>query len=117
MKKILIADDLEENRELIREALASPEYEISEAENASQALQIMRNQPADLVISDVRMPGISGVDLLRELQSGYPETTVILVTAFATVEGAVAAMKAGARVFITRQLNIVELRWTAKRAL
>ena len=117
MKKILIADDLAENRELIREALASPEYEFSEAENASQALQIMRNQPADLVISDVRMPGISGVDLLRELQSGYPETTVILVTAFGTVEGAVAAMKAGARDFITRPLDIGELRLIVKRAL
>lgn len=117
MKKILVADDLAENRELIREALASPEYEFSEAENASEALQIMRNQPADLVISDVRMPGISGVDLLRELHSEYPETTVILVTAFGTIEGAVAAMKAGARDFITRPLDIGELRLIVKRAL
>jgi len=117
MKKILVADDLAENRELIREALVSPEYEFSEAENASQVLQIMRNQPADLVISDVRMPGISGVDLLRELHSEYPETTVILVTAFGTIEGAVEAMKAGARDFITTPLNVGELRLIVERAL
>ena len=117
MKKILVADDLAENRELIREALASPEYEFSEAENASQALQIMRNQPADLVISDVKMPGISGVDLLKEVRREHPKTIVILVTAFGTVEGAVAAMKAGAQDFITRPLDIGELRLIVKRAL
>jgi DNA-binding NtrC family response regulator len=97
VKKILIVDDVRENRELIREALASPEYQFSEAENASQVLQNMRSHPADLVITDVRMPGISGVDLLKELHSEYPDTVVILVTAFGTVESAVEAMKAGAR--------------------
>ena len=116
-KRILVADDLAENRELIREALLSPEYEFSEAENAREVLQIMRNQPADLVISDVRMPGISGVDLLKELHSEYPETTVILVTAFGTVESAVEAMKAGARDYITRPLDIRELRLLVERAL
>ena len=117
MKKILVADDLAENRELICEALVSPEYEFNEAGNAGEVLQIMRNQPADLVISDVRMPGISGVDLLKELHSGYPETTVILVTAFGTVESAVEAMKAGARDYITRPLDICELRRVVGRAL
>ena len=117
MKKILIADDLAENRELIRETLVSPEYTFSEAENAYQVLQIMRNQPADLVISDVKMPGISGVDLLKELHSEYPETAVILVTAFGTVEGAVEAMKAGARDYFTRPVDNRELRLVVERAL
>ena len=64
VKAILIVDDVQGNRELMREALTLPEYQFSEAENASQALQVMRNQSADLVITDVRMPGTSGVDLL-----------------------------------------------------
>src|SRR3974390_2672773 len=110
VKTILIVDDVGGNRELIREALISPEYQFSEAENASQALQVMRSQAADLVITDVRMPGTSGVDLLKELQSEYPDTVVILVTAFGTVESAVAAMKAGARDYITRPLDLHELR-------
>jgi DNA-binding NtrC family response regulator len=117
MKKILIADDLEGNRELIREVLASPKYAFSEAESACQVLQIMRNQPADLVISDVKMPGSSGVDLLRELHSKYRETAVILVTAFGTVEGAVEAMKAGARHYFTRPVDIRELRLVVEHAL
>jgi len=117
VKKILVVDDLAKNRELIREALVSPEYEISEAESACEVLQMMRKQPADLVISDVRMPGISGVDLLKELHRGYPETNVILVTAYGTIETAVAAMKAGARDYITRPLDIRELRLVVGRAL
>jgi len=117
MKNILVADDLAENREFIREALFSPEYEFGEAQNACEVLQIMRNQPADLVISDVRMPGISGVDLLRRLHSDYPQTIVILVTAFGTVESAVDAMKAGARDYITRPVDIGELRLIVERAL
>jgi len=110
VKKILIVDDIPANRELIREALCCPEYQFSEAENASQALQIMRHQAAHLVITDVRMPGISGVDLLKELQSEYPRTIVIVVTAFGTVESAVETMKAGARDYITRPLDLNELR-------
>jgi DNA-binding NtrC family response regulator len=88
-----------------------------EAESACQVLQIMRNQPADLVISDVKMPGSSGVDLLRELHSKYRETAVILVTAFGTVEGAVEAMKAGARHYFTRPVDIRELRLVVEHAL
>jgi DNA-binding response OmpR family regulator len=69
----------------------------------------MRNQPADLVISVVKMPGSSGVDLLRELHSKYRETAMIFLTAFSTVEGAVQAMKAGARHYFTRPFDIREL--------
>ena len=117
MKEVLIVDDVQANRELIREALTSPEYEFHEAENASDALQLMRNRAADLVITDVRMPGASGVDLLKELQSEYPNTVVILVTAFGTVENAVEAMKAGARDYITRPLDIDSLELVVRRAL
>lgn len=116
MKKLLIVDDLQANRELMREALTCPEYQFREAENARQALEFMRNQPADLVITDIRMPGISGVDLLKELQSEHPATIVILVTAFGTVENAVEAMKAGARDYITRPLDLDELRSVVQRA-
>jgi two-component system NtrC family response regulator len=117
MKTILIVDDVQSNREFMREALTCRDYQISEAENARQALQIMRNQAADLVITDVRMPGISGVDLLKELKSGYPETTVILVTAFGMVEDAVEAMKTGALDFIVRPFELGVLRSVVQSAL
>lgn len=117
LKNILVVDDVRENREFICEALASPVYQFSEAENASQALEKMRSQPADLVLTDERMPGISGVDLLKKLHSEYPDTAVILVTAFGTVESAVEAMKAGAGDYITRPLDLHALRLVVQRVL
>ena len=93
--RILIVDDVATNREFIREALMCREYKITEAVAGGQALEMMENEGADLVITDLRMPGISGVDLLKKLRVKYPDTTVILVTAWGTVESAVEAMKAG----------------------
>lgn len=117
MNRILIVDDLPTNRELIREALMCREYELTEAADGGQALEIMENEGADLVITDLRMPGISGVDLLRKLRVKYPDTTVILVTACGTVESAVEAMKAGAHDYIARPLDIRELRSVVQRVL
>ncbi len=117
MNRILIVDDLPTNRELIREALLCREYKITEAVDGGQALEIVENEGADLVITDLRMPGISGVDLLRKLRVKYPYTTVILVTACGTVESAVEAMKAGAHDYITRPLDVRELRSVVRRVL
>jgi two-component system NtrC family response regulator len=117
MKNILVVDDAAANREIIREALTCSEYAFTEAENAPQGLRIMRSRAADLVIADVRMPGMSGVDLLRELRDEYPGTVVILVTAFGTVECAVEAMRAGAYDYITKPLNLDELQLVVRRAL
>jgi two-component system NtrC family response regulator len=117
MKRILIVDDLATNRELMREALMCQEYEITEAVDGGQALEMMENDGADLVVTDLRMPGISGVDLLRKLRVEYRDTTVILVTACGTVESAVEAMKAGAHDYITRPLDVRELRSVVRRAL
>jgi DNA-binding NtrC family response regulator len=117
MKRILIVDDLATNRELIREALMCREYKITEAVDASQALEVMANEGSELVITDLRMPGLSGIELLRKLQGGYPDTTVILVTACGTVESAVEAMKAGAHDYITRPVDVQELRSMVRRAL
>src|SRR5260370_39227199 len=110
MKRILIVDDVATNREFIRDALMCQEYKIAEAVAGGQALEVMENEGADLVITDLRMPGISGVDLLRKLRVKYPDTTVILLTAWGTVESAVEAMKAGAHDYITRPLDVRTLR-------
>jgi len=90
------------SRELIREALMCREFKITEAVAGGQALEMMENEGADLVITDLRMPGISGVDLLRKLRVKYPDTTVILLTAWGTVESAVEAIKAGAHDYIMK---------------
>ncbi len=117
MKRILIVDDLATNRELIREALMCGEYKITEAVDGGQALEIMKNEGADLVITDLRMPEISGLDLLRKLRVTYPHTTVILVTAWGTVGSAVEAMKAGAHDYITRPVDVQDLRSIVRQYL
>jgi DNA-binding NtrC family response regulator len=116
-RSILVVDDHPANRELIREALDDPAYEISEAQTASEALEHLRSQQTDMVITDVRMPGISGVELLKQLHSDYPRVTVILMSAFATVAGAVEAMKLGAHHYLTQPIDIDELRSVTRRAL
>jgi len=116
-RTILVVDDHAPNRELIREALDDSAYAISEAQTASEALEHLQRQETDLVISDVRMPGISGVELLRRLHSDYPDVVVILVSAFATVAAAVEAMKLGAYHYLTQPLDIDELRLVIHRAL
>jgi len=115
--KILVVDDHAPNRELIREVLTDSVYEISEAVTASEALERLRRHKADLVITDVRMPGLSGVDLLKRLSKEYPDMVVILMSAFATVASAVEAMKLGAHDFLTQPLDIDALRLVVQRAL
>jgi len=115
-RSILVVDDHAPNRELIREALDDFAYEISEAQTASEALEHLRRQETELVITDVRMPGISGVELLKRLRSQYPNIVVIVVSAFTTVAGAVEAMKLGAHDYLTSPLHIDELRLVIQRA-
>jgi len=116
-KTILIVDDHAANRELIREAIADFECEISEASTASEALEHFRYCETALVITDVCMPGMSGTDLLEKVRDNYPETVVVLVTAFATVANAVEAMRMGAYHYLTLPIDIDELRAVVLRAL
>ena len=90
---------------------------MSEAVTASEALELLRHHKTDVVITDVRMPGLSGVELLKRLNQEHPDIVVILMSAFATVASAVEAMKLGAHDFLTQPLNIDELRLVIQRAL
>src|SRR5215469_10356419 len=116
-ERILVVDDHAPNRELIREVLTDSGYEIREAVTASEALECLRQHKTDLVITDVRMPGLSGFELLKRLNKDYPDVVVILMSAFATVAGAVEAIKLGAHDFLTQPLKIDELQSVIERAL
>jgi two-component system NtrC family response regulator len=116
-KTILIVGGHAPNRELIREAIADFGCEISEASTASEALEHFRYGETALVVADVGMPGMSGMDLLEKVRDNYPETVVILVTAFATVANAVEAMRMGAYDYLTLPIDIDELRAVLLRAL
>jgi DNA-binding NtrC family response regulator len=116
-KSILVVDDDESLRRVTQMQLEEAGYEVYTAADAALALQVMEESAPALVITDMKMPGMSGIDLLRELRTRYPETTVILITAFGTVQTAVEAMKAGAYDYINKPIDYDELLLVLDRAL
>src|ERR1022692_512928 len=108
-RRILVVDDDESLRRITQIQLEEAGYQVVTASNGNQALTSIEEEEPALVISDLRMPGLSGLDLLRQTRSAHPETTVILITAFGTVETAVEAMRAGAYDYITKPIDPDEL--------
>jgi two-component system NtrC family response regulator len=116
-KRILVVDDDESLRWVTQAQLQQTGYDVTTAPNGGTALDAIRQAPPDLVITDLKMPGMSGLELLRKIREDYPEIIVIVVTAFGTVENAVEAMKAGAYDYITKPVNMDELRLIVNRGL
>ena len=92
-------------------------YEVVTAENGGDALKTVQGEIFDLVISDVKMPGLDGIDVLKAVKEVSPETVVIMITAFATTETAVEAMKLGAYDYIIKPFKVDELKLIIKKAL
>jgi two-component system NtrC family response regulator len=116
-KRILVVDDDESLRWVTQAQLQQSGYEATAAASGREALDRMREDPPDLVITDLMMPGMSGLDLLKRIRADYSEVIVIMVTAFGAVNTAVEAMKAGAYDYITKPVNMDELRITVDRGL
>ncbi|MDQ5985783.1 MAG: Protein-glutamate methylesterase/protein-glutamine glutaminase [Syntrophus sp. SKADARSKE-3] len=109
-KKILVVDDYVPTRQMIVEALNSSGYDaVSEAENGREALDMFKDDSYDLVISDVMMPRMGGIDLLQNLRDLHSDTAVIMITAQPAVDLTVKAMKTGAVDFLKKPFNIDEL--------
>jgi len=115
--RILIVDDEASLRDMLAVLLRREGYEIESADNGQAALEKIADQSFDLIISDIRMPIISGIDLLRQLREQDDETTVIMITAFSSTEEAVEAMKLGAYDYITKPFKNDEIRLVVKNAL
>ena len=116
-KRILVVDDDESLRWVTQAQLQQSGYEATAAASGREALDRMREDPPDLVITDLMMPGMSGLELLKRIRAEYPEVIVIMVTAFGAVDTAVEAMKAGAYDYLTKPVNVDELRLTVDRGL
>jgi two-component system, NtrC family, response regulator len=117
METILIVDD-EKNYLVVLEALLGNEgYEIVTTDNAREAVRSVRESDLDLVITDMKMPGMSGMELLEECKKIRPELPVIMMTAYGTIEMAVEAMKKKAYDYITKPFNNEELKLIIKKAL
>ena len=117
METILIVDD-EKNYLVVLEALLDPEgYETVTADNAEAALRLIRESDLDLVITDMKMPHMSGLELLEASKKLKPDLPVIIMTAYGTIEMAVEAMKKHAYDYITKPFKNEELKLTIKKAL
>jgi two-component system response regulator AtoC len=113
---ILIVDDERTLARAIRAYLAEAGYEAEVAESAEQALQILPTLRPDVVVTDVRLPGMTGIDLLRRIREMDPGIVTVVMTAHGTIEGAVEAMKLGAFDYLKKPLDLEELKLVADRA-
>ncbi len=117
MSQILVVDDDRSMREMLEIFFAREGFSVRTAESLSMALDLLSDQPADLVITDLKMRGGSGLDLLREVRARHPDTEVILITAYATTETAVSALQLGAYDYVTKPFQMNEMKVVAQRAL
>jgi DNA-binding NtrC family response regulator len=114
---ILVVDDEEAQRKVLAGFLRKRGFEAITAGSADEALELSRSRTVDLVLTDLRMPRRSGLDLLRELRAANPETPVVVLTAFGTVETAVDAMKQGAADYLLKPVSLDELEVLVGRLL
>jgi len=108
--RILIVDDEKIVCERLSAEMERAGYEVEAFTGSSEALQRISEQYFDLIITDIKMRGPSGMDLMRFVTENYPQTKVIMITGFATVETAKQALKAGAVDFIAKPFKMRELR-------
>jgi putative nucleotidyltransferase with HDIG domain len=109
VSSILVVDDDASTRSMIVEALEMSGMSVMEAQNGLEALDLLQSSKCDLIISDVKMPGMSGIDLLHKVMESHPEMHIILITGFPTLDLTVSAIKKGAIDFLAKPFDIEEL--------
>lgn len=114
---ILVVDDDEAHRTMLRTLLGGWGYEISEADDGSMAVEAVKRSPFDLVLMDIRMLKVSGIEALDQIKVFNPVIPVIIMTAFSSVETAVQALKKGAYDYLTKPLDFDKLKLTIERAM
>lgn len=107
--RILAVDDEESIRNVLEMVLSGDGHDVTTASSAEEALKHFMKEPYPLVISDVRMEGMSGLHLLQEIKKSYPDTQVIIITSYASLETAVQALRAGAYDFIVKPFEDIDL--------
>jgi two-component system response regulator PilR (NtrC family) len=115
--KILVVDDERSMREILEIFLKSEGYNVSAANNGESALETMKHDHFDLIITDMKMPKVGGLELLKNVKEICPDTVVVIITAFGTTESAVEAMKLGAFDYITKPFQMDDIRLVVKNAL
>jgi len=117
MEKVLVVDNEKSMRDFLSIVLKKEGYFVETAEDGDQALKLLEKDIFDLVLTDMKMPRMSGLDLLKALKDLSPETIIIMMTAYASAETAVEAMKEGAYDYLTKPFQIDEVKLIIKNAL
>ncbi len=115
--RILVVDDEESIREFLEIMLKKENYEVTTAEDGLRAKEILAKKSFDMVISDMQMPNVTGIELLKFVKENYPDVVFMMITAFGTTETAVDAMKMGAYDYVTKPFKIDEVRLNIANAL
>jgi two-component system, NtrC family, response regulator PilR len=117
MSNLLIVDDEQSYRQLLSLIFEGEGHTIRTASNGREAVELLKSEPAELVISDVRMPDMDGIEMLRTVREELPDMGVIFMTAHASVESAREAFKLGADDFVTKPFDVDELKLIVKKTL
>ncbi len=107
--RILVVEDEHDTLELMAEVFLNKGYRVDKASNGIEALRSVKVNEPDIILTDILMPGMDGMELLRNLAKEYPHIPVIMITAYGTIDNAVEAMKLGAKDYITKPLRFEEL--------
>lgn len=115
--RVMIIDDEKIAADMTRVSLEDEGYEVETFADGASALARLKETPFDVVITDLKMKGIDGMDVLRTIKTAYPEVKVIMVTAFASLDSAVEAMKSKVDGFFAKPVKIKELKECIQKLL
>ena len=115
--KILVVDDEQVAVRNLQHILTKEGYGVMTSQSGARALQLLASQEFDLILTDLRMPKVDGMEILRHTRARWPDTEVIMITGYATVDSAVEAMKVGAYHYVTKPYKLEEVRQVVREAL
>ena len=116
-ESILVVDDAPDTLEVLKRNLISQGYQVFTSPGVSEAIRVLEATHIDLVITDLKMPGVSGLDLVKHVRENFKDTEVMMITGYASIYGAVEAVKTGAEEYLAKPFTDEELFAAAKRAL
>jgi DNA-binding NtrC family response regulator len=115
--RILVVDDEEALRIVLSSELEGEGYQVSNAADGQEAINILNKQEFDLVLLDIKMPNVDGFEVLKFVKERWPKTKVVMLTGFADLKNAIESKKLGAEDFISKPYDLVDLLTTVERVL
>ena len=116
-EKILVVDDELFVRELLLEFLSSQGYEVALADSGEKAVELMQTEPANVVLVDLKMPGMDGIQTLKEIKKTAPDALGIIMTGYPTVESSIEALRQGAHDYVVKPFKLNDLKSSVEKAL